>query len=541
MTPIDWLLVLGLNGVVVAYGVRVARRSSGALDWFLAGRNLPWWLVGLSLFATAVDSGDYVAVVGGAYTFGLANLATWWLGLPVGCFIVSYFVLVPVYRSGCFTNAEYLELRFGASMRLISALIQIQYRTNVLGNIAYSLFLMFSIPTGWGSQTWALVVAVALVAGAYSAWGGLRAVVMTDALQSVLILCASLVLWRLVWNKVGGWGGLEERFAALDPELGSSMLHVGGQGEPGVPAALVIFGWCMSLTAYCVVNHSQAMRLLAARSELDMKYAGVIASVALALVMWFNITLGVMARVVYPDLAAVDEAFPRMAVDFLVPGLFGLVAAGVLAGGISTYDSIGSSLAAVFARDVYQRFLAPDASEARCLLVSRAATVGFLLLSFAYIPLLQDGMVAFYLRLTSVAVIPLFTVFLLGAVTRVHRDSGLVGIVVGVGYGLTSFLGERMGLDLPIWWTNTWWAYLWSSGLTAGAMVAFSAVRGWLPAEESRGLVYRAGTTSLPASPPALSACHDGGQVGVAWFARPGLLSVVFLAVSAWLLLRVLW
>ena len=109
MTAFDWLIVVLVNGAIVGYGLLISRGTKSASDWFLAARGLPWWMVGLSMFATAVDSGDYVAVVGGAYTFGLSNLTTWWLGIPIGWFVVSYVVFLPLYRSGMFTNAEYLR------------------------------------------------------------------------------------------------------------------------------------------------------------------------------------------------------------------------------------------------------------------------------------------------------------------------------------------------------------------------------------------------------------------------------------------------
>ena len=332
MTFLDWLTVVVANGLIVGYGLYLARGTRDSYEWFLAAKGLPWWIVGLSMFATAVDSGDYVAVVGGAYTFGLSNLTAWWLGIPIGWFIVSYAVFLPLYRSGMFTNAEYLEYRFGPGVRVMGALIQIQYRTNVLGNIAFSLYLTFSILTGWGTETWWLVAAIAAAAAAYTAAGGLKSVAVTDALQSIGMFLAALILWVVLWNHVGGWGGIETRLAAFDPALVGSMMHVGGQQQPGVPAWLVVFGWVISLTAYSVVNHSQAMRLLAARSEWDMQMAALIASVIVVIVMGFNITLGLLGRALMPELEMVDQIYPLLVQEYLGPGLVGLVVAGSFSG-----------------------------------------------------------------------------------------------------------------------------------------------------------------------------------------------------------------
>ncbi len=569
MTPLDWLIVIVANGAIVAYGLYLARGTTTSYEWFLAAKGLPWWIVGLSMFATAVDSGDYVAVVGGAYTFGLSNLTTWWLGIPIGWFVVSYFVFLPLYRGGMFTNAEYLEYRFGPSVRLLGALIQVQYRTNVLGNIAFSLYLIFSILTGWGTETWWFVIGIAFASAAYTAAGGLKAVAVTDALQSIAMFLAALILWVVLWNFVGGWSGLEARLSAVDPALVDSMMHVGGRSEPGVPAVMVIFGWIVSLTAYSVVNHSQAMRLLAARSEWDMKMAAFFASVVLVVVMWFNITLGILGKAVFPDLAMVDQVYPKLVENFLSPGLIGIVVAGVLAGGISTYDSIGSSIAAVFTRDIYARFFVKTREDAHYLTVSRYATFGVIALSFGYVPFLDSGMVALYLRLTSVAVMPLFTVYMMGTLTRVHQRSGAVGLLTGIAYGASSFLGDRWAWDLPIWWTNTWWAYLWSIVFTSSAMVASTLFWGWAKKEDLRNLVYaRRGevdteplpTQPTPTTPTELRAApktwleRTREEVrpvpeypfavppgGLAWYRRPATWAVAFGVVVGFVNLVVLW
>ena len=121
-------------------------------------------------------------------------------------------------------------------------------------------------------------------------------------------------------------------------------------------------------------------------------------------------------------------------------------------------------------------------------------------------------MMVFFLRLTSIAVMPLFTVYVMGVLTRVHRRSGTLGLAVGIAYGLSSFLGDRYGWPLPIWWTNTWWAYVWSIVFTASAMLGVSAIWGWATEEEVRGLTYslrqRNGTEMGPPSATPLKAAR---------------------------------
>ena len=162
------------------------------------------------MFATAVDSGDYVAVAGAAYQNGMNFITDWWLGITIGWMLVAWAVFLPMYRSGMFTNAEYLERRFCPSTRVISVIVQVIYRTNVLGNVAYSLFLTFNILTGWGHLTWYLVVAIAAGAAIYTATGGLKSVALTDSIQSIVMLVAAVVMWWIVYDKVGGFAGMEQ-------------------------------------------------------------------------------------------------------------------------------------------------------------------------------------------------------------------------------------------------------------------------------------------------------------------------------------------
>ena len=141
MGALDWSIVIILNGGTIFYGLYLSRGVRSSADWFLAGRRLPWWLVGLSMYATAIDSSDLVADSGGTYTMGLSVMAANWVGVIGGWALAGFFVFLPMYRIGMYTNAEYLEARFGAAARVLCAFVQVQYRTLVLAIIGTSVFL----------------------------------------------------------------------------------------------------------------------------------------------------------------------------------------------------------------------------------------------------------------------------------------------------------------------------------------------------------------------------------------------------------------
>ncbi|MQA03599.1 MAG: hypothetical protein GEV07_13050 [Streptosporangiales bacterium] len=583
MTVIDWGIAIGVNVVIGIYALTLARRTKNAKDFLLAARGLPWWIVGLSAFATAVDSGDYVVVAGGAYGFGLSNLTTWWLGLPLGWFLVSYFVFLPMYRSGVYTNSEWLEYRFGPFSRVVGAFIQLQFRTNVLGNVSWSIYLLVTVVGGLSPVwAWVVVVGIAALAAIYSALGGLISAAFADIPQWLAMVVGSFLLWFFVYRQVGGWNGLQDKLNAIpDPDKPGGdlgwMLHVGGMDEPGVPPTLAVYGFIVLLVGYNVVNHTQTMRFLAARSEWDMKMAALAASAVTVVVMFFNITLGIMGRALFPDLEVVDRIFPLLVQNYLPSVLVGLVIAGVIAAGVSTFSSVAIALSAVFTRDVYARFIKKDGDDAHYLTVSRLLVPLIVASGFVYIPFLEAGAFQFYVSLTSVLVMPLAAVFLVGAFSRFHRGSATVGLIVGSLYGVFAFVAggglEPLGVaaweGVPIWVSNTWWTYLWAPAVTLASMAVFSGLvsrrRGALRDADIAGLTYRTRDV-LPADLSEVAQTRleavrgtwleqsserlEAGPVrpfqvpedgSLPWYRRDVLLSVSFICLMIFLSLIVFW
>ena len=569
MTALDWAVVVVLNGGIVAYSLIAFRNKGESFDWYLAAKSMPWWVIGLSAFGTAVDSGDYVGIVGGSYNLGLSQLAQWWLGIAVGWTVLSFFVIVPMYRSGVFTNAEWLEFRFGPSVRLLAVLINVQSRTNVLGNIFFSMYLVLHIVADIEATTcWFVVVGVAISSVLYIVRGGLRAGVLTDALQSTTMIVASFVLWGFAYSGLGGWEGVATRLEAAEEGLADALLKVGGYSPDGVPALVVIFGFLVVLTTYAIINQYEAIRFLGARSEWDFKMAVLVASIATAICLFFNVSLGPMARAQFPGLEIVDRAYPLMIEAYLPAGLVGLVVAGLVAAGYSTFDSIGIGISSLFVRDVYARFIVKNGTDAHYTKVGRISVPIILALGFVYVPFLgEKGMLLFYLRLAGAIAVPLMTVMLMGVFTRVHRQTGIVGLLVGLGYGMSAILADFNEWALPVWYQNTWWTYLWNLVLPALGMLIASKVIDWrrgpVRDEELRGLVYarREDPASLRQHMGQRLAALEGtwlqktlteapirpeypfavGEDGPRWYLRPGVWIGVYLAVASILLFVVLW
>ena len=526
MSWLDWSLVLALNGPIILYGLRRSRDTKSSADWFLAGRSLPWWIVGLSLYATAIDSSDLVADAGGTYVLGLSYFVTNWFGIVAGWYLTAHYIALPMYRAGMYTNAEYLEARFGPVARVLSAFVQVQYRTLVLGIMVTTIYLVLAIVAGWGMGAWWTVGAIALLASVYTALGGLKSVALTDALQTIVMILTSFVLFSITWSAVGGWDGLEAKLAAHDPALAEQMLHighdttdrflVGGKSAEEIDGLLRLGGtfdkteqrivrttpaWVVSLAffimglGYSIVNHTQSMRMFGSRSEWDLKMSVVVSSGLLLVTTFTNLMVGVMGRALYPDpslmpleasLQVRDSIYPLLVRDLTSVGLKGLIVAGVVAAIFSTFDSIGSTLSSLLVRDVYARFLVVDRDDRHYLRLGQWLTPVIIFGSFAYVPfLLQErGMLLFYIDVVGAFVVPLLTVYLMGVFTRAHRRSGAVGLAVGVGYGalrlLAPVIAENFGVAiLPPLLLDNYASYIFSVLFTAGPMVLVSLGIGW--------------------------------------------------------------
>jgi SSS family solute:Na+ symporter len=483
MTPLDWSIVFILNGAVVGYGLYLARNTETSSEWFLGGRALPWWAVGLSMFATNVDSADIVSVTGSTFNDGVHILTVYSLGSIAGGILAAFIIVPTIYRAGFYTNAEYLEARFGPAARVLSALIQLQYRSSMLGIIIWSGHLLLTRFVELNSlQAWILICVLVLLAGLYTAFGGLKSVVWTDAAQGVVMMLAAIAIFAVVWSTVGGWDGAQAELARIGQ---SDLAHIGRyHGDDGqTPPWIVVIGWTVVGSGYWTVNHTQTMRLMGTRSLWDMKMAA-LWGVALSLpIMIVSVLLGLFARAI-PEFQAIpsneaDTIYPLIAGKLLGPGLKGLVAAGVVAAIVSTFDSMGSALSAIFTRDIYARFLVRDRADAHYVLVGRLATVGVLTLGFLYLPFIasQGSMIKAFTTLISVFATPLFVTYIAGVLTPAHRRSGLIGLLAGASYGLIA-LADRLLYDtygpeaawLPSWFTTRWTSFAWSILFTSLAI-----------------------------------------------------------------------
>lgn len=444
LTTIDYVVIVAYLIGTLGLGVWIGRRVRSGTDFFLAGRSLPWWAIGMSLVATDIGGTDIIGVGGAAYTHGLAVANFEWLGC-VPAMIIAAFVFIPFfYRTGVYTVPEFLERRYDARIRSLLAACWLAFMACNIGIMLLASAKMMSHTFGW-EPVYCIWLVGALV-GFYTVFGGLAAVVYTDALQCAVMIGGCLLVLVLGLSEVGGWSGL---LASLDRAPHHTDLIVAVDAPSPFPWPAIVFGLAMILSpAYWIGNQAIIQRSLGARSEYEAKASYVWGALLKNLIPLIIAVPGLIAAARYTDLSDGDAAFPRLVTDLLPVGLRGIFVAGFIAALMSSVDSYVSSAATILCHDLYKRFVRPAAGERELLILGRGTTVALVLfgIGFAMIYLSGgegSGVYAIFQTLMAFFQGPALAVLLTGILWRRATGAGAVsgflcGMATSVGlYTLT--------------------------------------------------------------------------------------------------------
>ena len=520
MAHVDWMMIVLWVVGTSAVGVYFQRYVKSTRDYLLAGRRLRWWQIAMAQSADAVDATDFVAVTGQGFRIGLAQIGFAWWGMGIGSILLSRYIAPLLYRTGVYTNAEYLELRYTPSLRIASAILQTLYRFVAMALVAYAMATMFHVIVG--VDLWYGVWASMGLTLLYVFTSGQLGVVMAAIPQVALMLFTSILIFVSALGEIGGWGAFSRRA----PDCGE-LLHLAGHTEAGVPGGIYLWGLILTLVTYPIVNQTVAQRIVAARSEADAR-KGTIAS----LVPWCVITgastmVGIFGIVILPELGSsnADNLFPLYMQRYLPPGLLGLGMAALMVAGMSTGAGIGTAIAGLMTVDVLRSFRREGGDDRRRLQMTRIfATLSILLgtLFAMFIPMF-GGMIPFYVALTGTFFLPLTVPYIGGALyRRASRGSGIASLVAGVGAGAILFLGSDR---LPIVLGHAQWRPFWVLAVTWIVFVGWSMIenrlRGPIPETELAGLL-NSSDLGRPATPEEVKDLFD--RPGVArWEGRESL------------------
>jgi SSS family solute:Na+ symporter len=399
--------------ILVAVCVRVSRRSPDSDDLFLAGRTLGAGVVGLSLFASNISSTTLIGLPGAAWSTGIAVANYEWMAALVLLF-TAWFVAPVLLGNRLTTIPELLERRFDARMRkyLSAVSILLSIVLDTAGSLfAGAIVLKVFFPQLELAPT---IAAIALFAGLYTAAGGLRAVVYTDVLQSVVLLAGSVFLSWMVFAEFDfSWA----KATAAMPEGHISLIRP--LDDPGLPWLGTLIGLPILGFYYWTMNQYVSQRILGAR-DMPAAGGGALIAAGLKLLPLFLMVLpGAMAISLIPDLEQGDEVFPRLLMEYAPVGVAGLILAGLLAAIMSSVDSALNSASTLITLDFVQP-RRPGMDSRALAKLGRWLTLGLMFVAALWAPMIEhfSGLFAYLQQAFAYVTPPLVAVFLLGMYSR---------------------------------------------------------------------------------------------------------------------------
>ncbi|MEM9323222.1 MAG: sodium/sugar symporter [Pseudomonadota bacterium] len=359
-------------GVVAAYAVFllvisqwVSREKAGhrknATDYFLAGRSLPWWAIGASLIAANISAEQIIGMSGSAWVMGIAIGAYEWMAALTLVVVAKW--LLPVFlKHDIYTMPQFLEARYDHRVRNVMACFWLGIY--VLVNLTSILWLgALALNTVAGVDLTVGLVALGLFAAAYSLYGGLKAVALTDIIQVTLLVFGGILIAWISLDAVSGGRGAVAGFQTLverTPERFDLIFTKDSSHYMSLPGLSVLLGgmWIMNLS-YWGFNQYIIQRALAAKDTREAQ-KGILFAAFLKMLMPIIIVLpGVAAAILAPDLEAPDRAYPTV-MNLLPTGILGLVFAALIAAIVSSLASMMNSIATIFTMDLYRHFTAVE-------------------------------------------------------------------------------------------------------------------------------------------------------------------------------------
>ena len=494
LTTLDYTTIAIYFCITAAIGIWAARGKTTSEDLFLAGRSLGPLAVGFSLYSANVSSDTLVGLPGEAYRSGISVANYEWMAGVVLIF-TCFFVLPVISRSRVTTMPELMERRFDVRLRrylsIVSLFLSIVLDT--AGSLyAGALVVETFIP---GLQLWQMCAIIAVFTAAYTAAGGLRAVVYTDMMQTVVLLCGSIVLSIIVFGKFDySWTEVTQRIDASKLKLLEPM------DTQGLPWLGTFIGLPIAGFYYWTMNQYVVQRILGARDIGAAGRAAVIASGLKLLNLFFMVLPGALAFALLPKLDHPDSVYPEMVRHFAPSGLTGLIVAGLIAALMSSVSATLNSAATLITVDFIQP-LKPQLNSHQLAWLGRLLTVIIATLAAIWAPLIQEfrGLFAYLQQMFAFIASPLVAVFLFGLwSTRLGPTAAFRGLLSGHALSLLLFLLSIGGI-IKLHFTIT--AGVICAGtaiLTAGWMLWLGASDRPKPEDACLALIARHGLKRVP-------------------------------------------
>ena len=451
---LDWIFLILYMLIIAGISIWSIRKSKNSpTDYFLANRNLGWWVIGASILASNVGSEHIVGLAGSAGASGTVlghyELHSWIV-------LILGWVFVPFYmRSMVYTMPEFLERRFNAKARRLLSIIQLL--SYVIAKASVTIFagaLVFNQILG--VEFWTGAIILVIVTGVYTVFGGLHAVMYTEAIQAFVLLIGSAVLLYMGLEKVGGWNGM---IAAIPAEKLNMFRPL---SDPEFPWLGILFASPIVGIWYWCTDQHIVQRCLAGRNETEARRGTIFAAYLKLLPFFIFLIPGLIAYVLHSKGELIlpvnadgqtdyNAAFPAMVEQLMPMGLRGLLAGGLLAALMASLASVYNACSTLFTMDIYQK-MKPEATGKELVRVGRIATAVVVILGMVWIPMMGRISNTLYTYLQSVQSYlapPIAAVFLLGVFfKRLNAKGAYSAMVIGFVLGLIKLTLELFQKNL---------------------------------------------------------------------------------------------
>ena len=437
LETLDWLVLGGyfFALILVAFWV-VIQKNKNTEDYFLAGRNVGWFVIGASIFASNIGSEHVVGLAGTGFESGtpMAHYELHaWIVLLLGWLFLPFYI-----RSGAFTMPEFLEKRFDSRSRWFLSLFSLV--AYVLTKVSVTIYAggivvseLLGIPFWYGA------IGVVVFTGIYTVIGGMKAVIYTETLQAIVLILGSVIITYLGLQEVGGWNELRNIVIAESPNHFNMWRPM---TDPDFPWTGLLFGGTIVGVWYWCTDQYIVQRTLAANNIKIGRRGAIFGAYLKLLPIFIFLIPGIIAFALSIKDPAVfsiekaDRAFPMLVKTLLPVGLKGLVAGGLMAALMSSLASVFNSCSTIFTIDIYKK-LRPLESEKKLLNIGKIATTVIVILGIVWIPIMEKiggGVMYQYLQnVQSYIAPPVTAVFLLGIIwKRVNAEAAITTLLAGL-------------------------------------------------------------------------------------------------------------
>uniref|UniRef100_A0A8C5GBA5 Sodium/myo-inositol cotransporter 2 n=1 Tax=Gouania willdenowi TaxID=441366 RepID=A0A8C5GBA5_GOUWI len=467
------VVVVDVTAVVDSHQSMWRTKRSTVDGYFLAGKNITWWPVGASLFASNIGSGHFIGLAGSGAAAGIGAIAYEWNGMLM--VLLLGWVFLPIYiASGVTTMPEYLQRRFGGrrTQIFIAVLSLFIYIFTKISVDIYAGALFIQLALKW--NIYLAVVLLLVITALYTIAGGLAAVIYTDAAQTAVMLAGALTLMGFSFAEVGGWNALMEGYHNAIPSVRVPNSTCGIPRDDAfhifrdpvtsdLPWPGVIVGMTIPSMWYWCSDQVIVQRSLAAKTLTHAKGGSLTASYLKVLPFFMIMLPGMISRILYTDEVACtdpqlceqvcgnavgcsDIAYGKLVMELLPSGLRGLMMAVMIAALMSSLTSIFNSSSTIFTMDLWKTFRS-QASEWELMIVGRVFVLVLIVLSVLWIPIVQasqGGQLFIYIQsISNYLQPPVSVIFLCGCFWKRANEKGAFwGLVIGLTVGVI-----RMILD----------------------------------------------------------------------------------------------